>query len=381
MYEIVNNMEKQIPSSQMSWDRPFYYFNSQKWIPLIADEYPPSRGFNAVKVTINGQLQSHLNWKAERELAISLVEQGYALFWEIEMGFFSDLSMPLVNQTQYLSLGLSLDYFRDTLWKEFKHHSLGLVLYRGQADLSQSFPWDKQQMDNLRDWLRDRFLNKDIFTCETQLTISNFDEIELSFLLQSEIGKHLVRLFCRDVTVEYISLLASRLPDALPCYMLLDVSLIDNPLWQVQLLHPECFEKLNLAVKGSFLPLQAMGWRSSSPYGIIASESIPIPFHQEATIGVCLPSMEMCRPSQYEGLEEALRYLLAKNLPFRLISENHLTSEWDGLNELLYVPAGLSPQGKRKLQGFCAAGGTVITLSTKLGLPYEVSLFDFMRND
>jgi hypothetical protein len=360
---------------EINWDKPYYYVNAKKFIPSIFDGILPQfiNSFNTITLAIDGQVQADLNWKGIREQAYAWIEQGYAILWEIELGLFSKLDRPLNNQTQYLSLGLSLEHFRDTLWKEFQHRSLGLILYRGSVDLSLGFPWTEQQESNLRGWIQDQFVDLATLKEETQLVFSDFEDLNHVLLSHSEIGKHLVSLFCRDVAIEYLALLASRLPDSLPCYVLLDATLVRSPLRQAQLLHPERFDQLNLAIKKASIPLQAWGWESPSSYGTFSKSPIHIPSAEEVKVGVCLPSIDRHLPSQYQGLGEALDQLLAKQVNFRLIPETHLITDWDGLDYLLYIPAGLSAQGKRKLQGFCAAGGTVVTLGKPLGLPYEIS--------
>lgn len=379
---VKNNMEEEIPLNELRWDKPDYAFNGHSFIPLVAEsstqEIPPD--FNARVIELEGGMQANLEWKGVKEQAHHYMEQGYFLFWKIKLGLFSELRMPLAYQAQYLSLGLSLEHFRDVIWKEFKSKSLGVAVYQGSADFSHQFPWDEQQIINLRGWIQDHFLTVEQFTQETSISTPSFDQINPLSLSLSPIGQQIIRLFCRDVAVEYLTLLTSRLPDSLPCYVLLDLSSIPNLLWQTQLIHPERFEKLNLAIKGAMIPFEGWGWNGASPYGIISQAKQPILAKPNVTIGVCLPAMDMCRPSQYQGLEEALSQLTARQIPFRLIPESRLTTDWDGLDYLLYIPAGLSVQGKRKLQGFCAAGGTAVVLGKAIGLSYEISLFDLMEN-
>ncbi len=188
-------------------------------------------------------------------------------------------------------------------------------------------------------------------------------------------------LFCRDVCVEYLGLLAERLPDPLPCYLKLDAtSIATQPLWQAQLLNPERFERFNLAVKRSSLPLRALAWESpSQDYGSIGQTSFLSRSSSEVTIGVCLPPMDQYQQQAYTGMDAALQALLHKQQPFRLIAENHLITEWDGLDYIVYAPTGLTYQGKRKLQGFCAAGGHVVTLGQPLQFSNEIAFDDFIH--
>ncbi|WP_068468128.1 hypothetical protein [Candidatus Protochlamydia phocaeensis] len=366
----------------LQWDRPHYLFKKSPFIPYVCEEGQENMTapFNAVCIRLDGRMQADLTWEKARKEAHQAVLEGKVLLWEIELGLFDQLPFALTNQTQYLSLCLSLEHFRDTLWKEFKAVTLGLSLYRGSADFSRHFSWDDIQLHNLREWLEEGFKDQRSFKEETGLSLSSFAHLTPQDLEQSEGGRQLLRIFCRDVRIEYLALLASRLPDALPCYLFLDASsLKDRPLWQAQLLHPERFEHLNLALKGATLPLAAWGWDSPSfSYGYVGKQpALYVPLPKEIKIGICLPSMSCFRPSYFDGLDHALRRLLERAVPFRLIAEDHLITNWDGLDYLLYAPTGLSHQGKRKLQGFCAAGGTVVSTGECLGFPQELIFKDF----
>jgi hypothetical protein len=371
-------MEEEIESREMQWDKPYYAWQGKRFIPLIQDaSLSLQKEFNAVRISLDGHLQADLDWKKERQLAKEYIEQGYALLWEMDLGLFSSLPFPLTNQTQFLSLTLSLEHFRDSIWKEFRSHTLGVSLYRGAADFSLQFPWTDEQQQNLRGWLQDKFNSEKEFESEMQIPCASFSTLNSSVLQQSEKGRELVSLFCRDVAVEYLALLASRMPDSLACYLLVDASSIPSLIWQIQALHPERFERFGLAIKGTDLSFQALGWDRGTSYGFLSTTPLDVPQELKDSIGVCLPSMDLVRPSVYEGLEEALKVLIRQGRPFRLIPESYLITEWDGLDYLLYLPQGLSPQGKRKLQGFCAAGGTAVSLGSKLGLAQEMTWTEF----
>lgn len=304
-------------------------------------------------------MKADLDWKAARQAAMQYRDQGLKLFWEIDLGLFAYLEHPLDDQMQFLALCLSLEHFRDTLWKEFHGETVGVSIYCGSGDFSDGFKWDEVQIFNLQEWLQETFETVEEFEKETGIAAAAFDEITPDLLRKSKEGGQLMALFCRDVAVEYIELLATRLPDAMPFFVKLDMSNVFDPLLQAQLLTKERYERFQLDVKGNLFPLTALET-------------------QPAAIGICFPSLDRRRPSHYHGLRRALEWLIEQKKPFRLIPETQLTTEWEGLDYLIYVPASLSSQGKRKLQGFCAAGGTVVTLNEKLGLPNEITFNEFV---
>ena len=44
-----------------------------------------------------------------------------------------------------------------------------------------------------------------------------------------------------------------------------------------------------------------------------------------------------------------------------MIYENLLTHEWDGIDKLIIFPQALTEWARRKIRGFVAAGGEIIT--------------------
>lgn len=297
-----------------------------------------------VTISLNAHLDSELNWKSARMQAIDAMMNGLKILWQIDLGLFSALKLPLSNQTQFLSLTLALEHFRDTLWKEFYEHTAEVGLYSGEGDFSQSFVWDDEQVLNFRGWLQDRFQDVETVQKELGLVVNDFDKVH------PKDCKTVLPLFCRDVAAEYLQMLANRMPDGMSMFAKLDLSKVEDPLLQAQLINPEYFGRVALKLEGCLFNLSS-----------------------KASVGVCLPTIEMCRPSQFEGLRDALGKLAGDKVSFKLIPEEVLITEWDGLDYLYYVPSGLSFQGKRKLQGFCAAGGMAVSVQGTIGLANETT--------
>lgn len=304
-------------------------------------------GFNAVTIGLNGQVQGDLNWKSAREQAQWAIEKGYGILWDMQLGLFSGLKRPLMNQTQFLSLSLSLQHFRDTLWKEFEVETVGLSLFRGSADFSRDFQWDEHQEQHFKEWRQENHLTND----------------------------QAVRSFCRNVSLEYLSLLTTSLPASLPVFLFLDASwMVNSLLEQIHHFNLDRFDRFHFAVRKHSLPLGVIGWGEPSPFGYSGRTSASLPIAPLAVVGVCIPPSSAFFSGCYQGLEEGIRILQERSIPYKLIAESQLTSQWDGLDYLLYTPSGLTLEGKRKLQGFCAAGGVAVSTGELLGLPDEISV-------
>lgn len=347
--------------------------NKDSWVIDDSEEgrHPLLSGCNTVKIRLDGRLKAELDWKGAGEMARRYVEQGLSLFWELDLGLFSQLPMPLSHQTQYLSLGISLDHFRESLWNEFASSSVGVCYYRGSADFFGQFQWDSEHEKNFKSWLMQVFQDVDVFVHETGISTYSFDAISMERCKQNSIGKSLLSLYCRDVAADSLFLLSTHLSAQIPSYLLLDVSQVSSPLLKAQLTAGDRFDAFHLAVKGTSWKANRLYWGE----GVISHRESS----QQTTIGVCLPPYQMCRPSHYSGLDKALTKLMEYHIPFRVIPESFLVTEWDGLDELIFVPEGLTAHGKRQLQGFCAAGGTVVTLGNPMGFSCEVCLETFLK--
>lgn len=286
------------------------------------------------RIYLDGRVNSSLDWSAAETEALACNEN---ILWDLDLGLFDSLKRGLEDQTQFLSLSLSLEHFHDTLWKRFKERTHSVCLYKGSVDFSKEFRWDDKQWVNCAHWLQTQG-EKEV----NRLTLEKHPE-----------GQQLLRLFCRDTCVEYIQLLANRMPDTMNVSVILKSNGFSY-VQEAQLFHPERYERLLVLKEGNLIKETA-----------------------NAQVGVLLPPMDMCRETHYSGLQKAFETLMAKGIPFRIIPENHLITEWDGLDILLVSPTGLSSAGMRKLQGFAAAAGSVISLGSKIGLPNEMDFENF----
>jgi hypothetical protein len=281
------------------------------------------QGFNTITIFLDGRLKAEMAWESASQIARHAIEKGFLIFWDLNLGLFDELLQPLANQAQFSSLQLSVNHFVKTLAYEFKKHTMGVSLYRGDMhvkDLDSEYEI-KENVDRL--------------------------------------------LFQQKIAVEYLSLLAAALPGWLDPYLFLDASSYQNPL---KFLNPSRFEPFKVAVKGSDLPFPVLGWHKNGLNGFSAEEifnplEIPI-------IGLCLP---IGMQDHLDAIEKACAQLLNDSIAFKIIPENNLTAQWDGLEMIIFDPTVLTPQGKRMLQGFCAAGGTAVSIGAPIGLSNEIT--------
>lgn len=345
---------------------------------------PAPEGFDAVRIVIDGTIKADLSWKKEREAALAYITQGLKILWEIDLGLPGSLHQSLGNRTQFLGLTLSLEHFCNTLWKEYRKETVGLCLYRGPVDFTDAYPWDEEQILNLQGWIKDQYPILDEFVSETHVAASDFTGLTVDDLAKSDVGRDLLKCFCRDAVGEYFSLLAARVPDSLPLFLLFDTRGVKDSMLTARLLSKERYPRFHIASKidaGAPILGGEISWDGmAAEKGIISREIENSMSEGKATLGFCLPRMTLSRPSSLEFLSRALDALIAHNILFRVIPEVNLAAEWDGLDYYLVDNQHVEIQFKRKLQGFCAAGGTVVYLGQSLGLAQEIPFEDWFEN-
>ncbi len=222
--------------------------------------------------------------------------EGTPEIFEFDLGLHEPY-FPLEDELHFQALSTALTHFTKEVWPRFPE-AKG-ILYRGSADFSAFFKWSEQQEENFALWLGER-------PAET----------------------HLKRLFCAEAFITYFQMLAHRLPDEMPLTLVLNPKNTGTLAETLHLLSTERFEHFTLET----------------------------PFAFDSTTGVCFPTDEKCNGV----LLEKMNRLLSKLSSFRPIYESLLTEQWNGLDQIIVFEETLTPQGRRKLRGFEAAGGKVI---------------------
>ncbi len=343
------------------------------------DESIP-KGFNAVKIRIDGGLKSDLSWKEEIETASKYAEQGVKIFWALDLGIYSGLRNPLTHTAQFMSLKLSVEHFRDKLWNQFQEQTIGVSLYQGSADFSQGYIWDKEQESNLQGWLEDRFTDIHTLNGDLSSEFLQFSHVTHQGLSENKIGLQLLQLYCRDVAAEYLDLLANKLPEELAAFLLLDCTPFNDPVHLANILSKDHFPHLILATKGNLLSFKEFSWGDMHyQTGFLGTIPPSSPDKTPAKSAVCLPSLSFFKPSNYKNLRTVFESLVQRKSRFKVIPEEKLTEEWGGLDYLIVSPLDLTSQGKRMLMGFCAAGGTIVNVGHPMDLPYEISFEDYLN--
>ena len=265
-----------------------------------------------------------LNWEIQTQEARGALQLNKKIIWEFDLGLKTPF-FPLEDELHFHSLSLALSAFTKEIWPQFQEHTAGVVLYRGSADFSSFFKWTERQEANWVSWKEGRADSKEA---------------------------HLRRLFCAEAFSSYFQMLAHKLPDELPLTVVLDASYTGTLAEGVHLLFSDRFE-----------------------YFVLEIENFPN-FSKEAKLGICLPQDLFCGQAQLARMDELF---VSLKQPFRIVFESFLSEQWEGLESLYVFSDALTVQGKRKLMGFCASGGTVITEGDSLNLLNEISSVDYFK--
>lgn len=168
--------------------------------------------------------------------------------------------------------------------------------------------------------------------------------------------------------VDFLEQLAGSLPDEAEAFILLDASFLSNAIEVSRALSKERFPHFTVAVKGIDQPPPEFGWENvSGTRGMIGGRLLD-KVSLDPSVGICVPSK-----GASDSLEVMIKHLKESSVPFRMIPEALITTEWHGLDHIIVDAETVDPFGLRRLMGFCAAGGVIVTLGEELGVPLEVN--------
>ena len=314
----------------LSWDHRFLYVDEKPFLPIIYegndDLIPP--GFNSVLICLPSQIDQDLEWSKEIKKGEEIKAQGMKILWKFDFGI--GVEFDFEDELTFYSLQIAIDTFTKKIVPLFKENTLGVCLYSGLMDISPHFLWTDTQLENFEHWKKEKKRKEQY-------------------------------LFCTEVLIHYLRLFSHRIPDDLPLFVELDGR--DTPLARTALItSPERWEHFFIALNH---PLASMGWNTKSyQTGWIGKREAP----QKETIvnlAVSLPSDETYKVLSMQNL---LDQLIDAQIPFRMISESLIREMWDDLDFIIIPKAPIQEIPKRMLEGFCAAGGTVIFEEGSLGL-------------
>ncbi|HRD56360.1 MAG TPA: hypothetical protein PLC42_08200 [Parachlamydiaceae bacterium] len=275
-------------------------------------------------IYLDCKLTASLDFQQEKKRAQDAIEQGLKLCFELDFG----ISPLFFKSSEILSFQLALKHFEETFFLEFKDDVEMVFLYKG--DLNFAKGKKEENSEAFLHWLQLKSL--DFSFCSNEALFS---------------------FFCRDQIMEVLRAITLDFSD-MPFSLLLDASQIEDP-----------FLLAFLAEKKHFSPFQVL------LIGKAAEE-------EKAPLAISLPSFEEVLKKRDKSFENLFDFFTEKKIAYRTISESCLLTEWH-LVDFLFASSSLTTQnGKRMLQGFLAAGGTLVTLGAPFELDGEIPFPEFI---
>src|SRR3990167_7928590 len=342
---------------EIAFDHSYLYVNQQKIFPIIQEkilDFDALEAVNGVLISIDC-LQEEIDWFYFHEVASQAIFLGKSLMWELDF-HIQDKPVFLEDSSRFFSF--LIEEFSTHILQEFKEKTLGVFLFRGTVDFAKYFLWTER--------------------CEQHL-VEKMQEYPS--LCKNEEGKNILRkLFAADVFSDYLHRLASFLPeDALP-FCLLDAVEEKSCAVLTALLSKNRFQHILLGVRGARVPLGHLNLQEGHCLGGWIGEGAPY-FSTifEVKTAICLPMEESLSLDVLTLLEETFEELARLNIPFRIVNENLLHECWDGIDDLIVLKNYIGVEGVRKLKGFLAAGGRLISIGSSFDFENEVLFSEWTK--
>lgn len=313
-FEIVHSDHCHNEEEEELMDLPVERFSG----PIVMDG--ASEGGVGIRISLDGRVDAPLEWSSAIEQAEHSIAKGNKILWDLDLGLFTQLRKPLSDEGQLLALRLSLQHFRELIWDRFKQETIGLLLYKGDCTFEDLSKEQIEEASPFHEWTQTHSAEN----------------------LNSSVAHAYHR---RDIAAGYLSLLIASLPEDLRVFVCLSVPSGTAPSIVLGLLNPDRFEKIEWMLEGG-LPLHS-SWHKKGEL-LLPNDTTGAPQ------GFCIPFPHWMpdRPSE-------LDQLLLSGETLRFIPEGAITAGWDQLDRLHVLESFLTPFGKRQIQGFVAAGGTV----------------------
>jgi len=286
--------------------------------PFFASEKKP--------LCLAAGLHDDLNWSTKRKEAQALVDAGEELLGVV------DLQIKRITPASSASLFAHMRALEEAAAFFSSFSTKALCVYNGPADLSAFFTYAEWE-ELFHEWL------DELFQRAAPAHELHFQQRGGEWV-HSTCGRHYYLLFCFHCFADYFERLVSVLPENAVPFVLFDMQGFSRAT-SAQLLSPERFTHLT-----------AFAWQGEK-LSLFPEKPLP-------SLALLLPTDAHCDRKTLADLDALIDSYRKDAMPFRLIAEDKLTQEWEGLDRLVVLRNAVSSQGLRKLQGFIAAGGDVL---------------------
>ncbi|GAB4185037.1 MAG: hypothetical protein Tsb0015_01650 [Simkaniaceae bacterium] len=348
-------------------DHAHFYLNEEIFLPKISESlrtYDQEK-FDGAVVRLDASCKSPLNWQKQIDEAKRIQEQNGWILWD----FYFGLDMPVFsfeNTLFFQNISIAVSHFLKENWNHFKKATFGINLFKGDLDFSNYLQWHEGENELFCQWLKEKYPQE--FSTEKKMN-------------PEELSPQILRIYSIERLSDYLHRIGALFPEEAVLFSTFNAFSVQSPAMQAQILSKERFPHLYLCASHVKIPLFGLNWHAGLMQGgYLGNQYAEGLKSLETTLAVCLPIDSKCSQAAYEQLDGIFSDMQKNNIPYRVIPEFLLTEQWENLDQLVVCSAFLSEQGMRKMQGFEAAGGRIISYGPKLGLAEEMTWEEFIRS-
>lgn len=310
-----------------------FEYKDHPFVPCIykgsSQEIPKS--YNCALIHLPSHMDGDLDWESQIKRGEELLEQNKKILWHLDFEL-ENLNFPYDHKLQFESLKLAVEAFSSTIYPKFSEETLGVLLYSG----------------------------------ELETVLSSFGPTNsLEQILQTV-----------EIFVDFLRLFFPVFPDDILPFLDISTSQFDQA-FVYQLFSKERFEYFSLITEKKDLFTSSLS-SDSTPLSLgYMGENYTDEDKILPTVGLLFPQDDLFADVHLE-INSTLKKIVS--IPTRIIYESFLIDEIDGIDQLIVFEKGLTPSGKRQIQGFLAAGGQVVTVGEEIGFLEEISFEVFLKN-
>lgn len=351
-----------------------FKLDKKDFLPIIASSKNAFiQGYhNTVLLPVDLTLSSPLQFAKVMEDAEKFKSEKTKIVWDLKFGFFQERVSLHMESFQNAFLR-ALECFLEEVHPKFVEETIGVILFRGDADLSTHFSYNDYHILQFTEFLEDIFPSVSAML-ETPSVFTGFDSLNFEMLDTSCFTKHLKNLYCHHFFSNYLHKIAALLPDGVLPFVFYDTKSIEKSSFLSQIFSKKRYTHLHLILENQNIPLADISLEPSlKASGYLLDKKVKLQAFEMPTIGLILPNDKELLYSTHLQINEALDKLAEKGVSYRIVPEFLVTESWEGLDALIFLKRSLSSNGKRILQGFCVTGGNLIYLDEPLHLENETS--------
>lgn len=371
-----------ICSTYHALDLNGFHLDNQYFIPIIAKSMDAFDlcYHNTVVLTVDLTLSSSFDFEDLKIQAKELQEKGVKILFELKFGFFQK-RVKLHVESFLAAFTRAMNIFLEDLYTGFEQDTLGVILYKGNADLTTIFPFNQFHFLNLLEYLEGLHETPERLFETKNSPIDSFEKMHYDMFDVSPFTKHLKNLYFHQFFAEYLHRISAQLPEELLGFVWYDCMRIENQSFLAEILSKKRYCHLNLLLENHRAPIADISDSiAGEGFGFLEPDKEWDLKPKSPKIGVVFPNDGSLYQTTHMFFDQVFDELFDHQTSYRLIPEFLVTENWQGLDTLIFMNKSLSLNGKRILQGFSVTGGSLVYLDLPINLDNEISFQEFLNN-